>query len=102
MSELWVAAIGVAGALLGGLSGSWMTARVSRQTQEAVHTEQHRRERREAFCEAVNALLSYRLLEIKRSVEALESEGSVDVVPTAHRLGKPELPVGTTSSSCRC
>lgn len=84
MSEVWVAAIGVAGALLGGLGGSWMTARVSRQTQQLAHAEQRTREGREAFCKAISALLTYRHLETKRSMEALDSGVSVDEVPTAH------------------
>ena len=83
MDEMWVAVIGVAGALLGGLSGSWMTARVSRQTQEAAYAEQRRRERRESFCEAINALFGYRHLEIKRVMEALQEGVSIDQVPTA-------------------
>lgn len=43
-----------------------MTARAARQTQEAANQHYAERERREAFCEAVNALLSYRALELKR------------------------------------
>jgi HAMP domain-containing protein len=83
VEQVWVAVISVTGALLGSLMGSWMTAKVSRQAQELTISEQHDRQRREAFCEALNALLAYRSREIKRAAEAHESGRSIDEVPAA-------------------
>lgn len=83
MNEVWVAIIGVGGALLGSVSGAWMTSRVARQAQDMTYRVQSLRERREAFCEAVNALLSYRIWELRRVEESRSTGLSVDDVPSA-------------------
>lgn len=91
MAETWAAAIGVVGVLIGSFLGAWMTARVTRQAQESAHREQFERERRLAFCEALNALLGYRARELRRMHE---HEGSIDDVNLA-------APAREMRSTCR-
>ncbi len=86
MAETWAAAIGVIGALVGSLLGAWMTARVTRQAQESAHREQFERERRLAFCEALNALLGYRARELRRIHELDTSIDDVNLAAPAREM----------------
>lgn len=78
MGDVWVALIGVFGALTGSLTGAWMAARVARQSQETMNRQHYQRETREAFCEALSALLAYRAAELKRIHDAVELGITVD------------------------
>lgn len=94
MTEVWAAGIGVLGALIGSIVGAWISARVARESQLNSHRQQSARERREAFCEAMNALLIYRSRELKRLHDSLENGISVDEVPSA-------APAREQRSTCR-
>lgn len=86
MAETWAALIGVIGALVGSALGAWMTARVTRQAQESAHREQFERERRVAFCEALNALLGYRARELRRIHEHADSIEDVNLAAPAREM----------------
>lgn len=83
MSELAVALTSVGGTLAGGALGSWLTSLFAHRSRMDERHFLERKERREAFAQAVELLLQYRGLELQRAHEVFEKGIEPGAAPTA-------------------